>query len=272
MIFNKLFGKYKFVTMSVILAFLTVCLIALIIFLFGNEDGSLPEADSTVTEPTEYIHEDSGESLSGDSCILLLCSDTGSDDIIFMLLADFKIYSSSIVLTPLFPETKALNGKTLSENYSYGGINQLRDSIEQIRSIHIDRYAVLTRSGVTNLTELMGEITLDVKESFSYQSSDKTYEVEKGETQLGSDMLFTYFGVYAERYGDVKTAELICNMANTYIASLKDTEIDHKNLFSKLTNCFSTDLTISDYYSALSDIEYLSKHDLKCTVADDMES
>lgn len=268
MFFNKLFGKYKFVTMTVILALLVVCLILVIVNLYSGADTD----DEVTTEPVSQslaMHSGSDGELSGDSSFLVVCTDDDSDDILFMFIADFRIYSSSLLITPLSPETVVSDGRTYDDIYSYGGINMLRSGVESVRNVYIDRYAVLDRDGLSGITDLIGEINILVDEDFTYQSSDKSYEVSVGENDMGSDMLFTYLMLYAQKYGAEKFAELACDIINSYISSAEKDDIE--KLFAGLTNCFNTDVTISDYYSAKSDIEYLVEHDFKCMIANDVD-
>lgn len=264
MFFNKLFGKYKFVTMSVILGFLVACLIFVVIYFYVDTDKEMP-AETTV--PVKTSQEDGV--LSGDSCFLVVCNDDASDDINFVFLADFRVYSAELVITPLSENTCAADGRTYNDIYSYGGINLLKKSIEDVRNINIDRYAVLDRSGVRALTELMGEISLNVEESFTYQSSDKSYEVGVGKTDMGSDMLYTYLMLYSKKYGEQSFAVLVCDIINTYLADVDSEDVE--DMFSGLANCFDTDVSISDYYSAKSDIEYLVEHDMKCVLINDVD-
>lgn len=268
MFFNKLFGKYKFITMSVILVLLVFCLIFVIINLYVSDDAD-ESATTEIVSQSQLSHSEAEGSLAGDSSFLVVCNDDDSSDILFMFIADFRIYSASMIITPLSPETVVSDGKTYDDIYSYGGINMLRSGVESVRNVYIDRYAVLDRDGLIGITELMGEINILVEEDFTYQSSDKSYEVSVGENDMGSDMLFTYLMLYSRKYGAEKFAVLVCDIINTYTSSVEKDDIE--KLFAGLTNCFNTDVTISDYYSAKSDIEYLVDHYFKCIIANDVD-
>ena len=264
MIFNKLFGKYKFVTMSVILGLLVVSLVFVIVYFYGGNRQENREG----TTIRESLVSDDG-TLSGDSCFLVVCNDNNSSDIVFMFLADFRIYSAKLIITPLSAETVSADGRTYNDIYSYGGINLLEKSVEDVRNVIIDRYAVLDRAGVSTLTELVGEIRLNVSEDFTYQSSDKSYEVKVGEAEMGSDMLFTYMKLYSEKYGEQMFASLICEMINTYLVGIETDDIE--DMFSGITNCFDTNVTISDYYTAKNDIEYIVEHNIQCVMINDVD-
>lgn len=266
MFFNKLSVKNKIVAVVVAAFVLILSVVLIVVFSSGDKvDVNNNPVKSDVSSPA-----DSGNRLlSGDSCFLVVCNDDKAGDIVFMFLADFRVYSSELILTPLSSDTVSADGRSYGEVYNYGGINLLRDSIAEVRNVEIDRYAILDRSGVSALTDLMGEVSLDVNEQFTYQSSDKSYEVEAGKTDMGSDMLFTYLKLCSQKYGADKFVMLIRDMINTY---LEDIDVDDiEDTFAGLTNCFDTDVTISDYFSAVNDITYLVEHDMKCVLVNDVD-
>ena len=266
MFFNKLSGKHKVVAVASAAFLVILCIVLVLVFVFskGNNDkNDIQPADSSSVAGAE------SQLLSGDSCFLVVCNDDKAGDIVFMFLADFRVYSSKLILTPLSADTSATDGRSYSEVYSYGGINLLRDKIEEVRNVDIDRYAILDRNGMSALTDLMGEVSLDVNEPFTYQSSDKSYEVEIGQTDMGSDMLFTYLRLYSQKYGPEKFVSLIRDMINKYLESIDVDDIE--DTFAGLTNCFNTDVTISDYFSALNDITYLVEHDMECVLTNDVD-
>lgn len=268
MIFNKLFKKYKFVTMTVIIVILLAALIGVIVHFYVPENNSSIDTGN-ITGQTEETENTDG-TLSGDSTFLVVCADN-SNNIVFTFLADFKIYSQSIVITPLTADTASADNRTYGEAYAYGGINLLRTCVEEVRSIDIDRYAVIGKTGFSRLTDIMGEVTLYAQEDFSYETSDKTYGVSKGNIDMGSDMLFTYLSLIADKAdGETQVAGLVCTIINEYLKNI-DIE-DSENLFGEITNCFTTDVTISDYYTAKSDIEYIMSHGVNCILSSDVDS
>lgn len=264
MILKSNFNNKK-VFISVILLLLIV-IIAVILFVAINKHDDITDDmhENTVADfQTDY------EILSGDSTFLVVIVDE-SNEIILPFLADFKIYSNSLGLTGLTIDTVCSDGRTYSESYSYGGINLLKNNIEKTRNIVIDRYVIINKSGFSKLTELMGEVVLYAEEDFTYDTSDKTYAVSKGENEMGSDMLYTYISLLANGEGGNKNAVvIISNIINTYIANIGSD--DYEKMFGDVTNCFSTDLTISDFYTAKSDIEYLMANGFECVLSDEVD-
>lgn len=253
------FAKYKYLVMSVILVVLVLCLIGVLLHFGKKEEPAVSSAQSTLTA-TENL---SSDALCGDSKILLVCNGDSNRDLLFLMLFDFRVYSEAIVITPLSPDTLS-DGSSYREKYAYGGIDLLVSAVESVRQCQIDRYAVIDRSGFSALTDCLGAVTVDVTESYTYESSDKSYNVETGENELEAAMLYTYLRLSAEKIdGPEKVASLLCSIVNQYLSSVK--QEDTQELFGALTNCVNTDITIADYYSCRTDIEYLLDHQIKCT-------
>lgn len=254
------FIKHKYLVMSVILAVLVVCLIGVLLH-FGKkeEEPAVASAQPSGTS-TENL---SSDALCGDSKILLVCNGESNRELLFLMLFDFRVYAESIVITPLSPDTLA-DGSSYREKYAYGGIDLLVSAVESVRQCQIDRYAVIDRSGFSALTDCLGGVTVNVTESYTYESSDKSYNVETGENELEAAMLYTYLKLNAGKSdGPERVAELLSAIVNDYLAAVR--KDDAQELFGTLTNCVSTDITIADYYSCRTDIDYLLDHQTKCT-------
>ncbi len=262
MLKNILHNKKIIIVISILLVVVAVVVTAVCLHSSDNEQQT---EKNTNTQNTEL---NGNEILSGDSTFLVVVVGE-SNEIVYPFLADFKIYSGQLIVTPLSVDTVAADGRTYAESYAYGGINMLQSAVENGRNIDIDRYAVINKSGFNRLTELMGEVTLYINENFTYDTSDKTYTVTKGENSMGSDMLFTYISILAKQDNSEKNAaQVICNVINSYIENVDVS--DAEKLFGDVTNCFSTDLTISDFYSAKNDIEYLINNGFECIIFDDV--
>lgn len=249
------------------LALFIVITVAVVIIAVSVHNSD--EANKTDEDATQANEQTNGDILSGDSTFLVVIENE-ANEIVLSLLADFKIYSKTLMITPLSEDTVSPDGRTYGESYLYGGINMLKNSVESVRNINIDRYAVINKSGFNRLTELMGEVSLYVEEDFSYTTSDKTYAVTKGDNDMGSDMLFTYISILAGKdNGEQIASKLISDIINAYLVSIDLS--DAEDLFGDVTDCFSTDVTISDYYTAENDIEYLITNGMKCIIANDVD-
>lgn len=266
------FGKkHRYAIMSVVLVLLVAVLIVTVVHFYGNtdtddqSDGS--GAPAVSQENASQSRKESG-ALSGDSSFLVVCADDSGRSIVTAFLLDFKIYSETITVTPLDCSV-SYSGRTYAESFAYGGMDMLRDAVENVRNRPVDRYAVLSRKGFISLIDRLGKVTQYVEEGYTYLSSDKSNEVSAGENELEGAMLYTYMKLCAEKNDGLnRTAEMICDIINTYMATLKDA--DTLALFGDVCNCISTDLTIADYYAAQGDIEYLLSHNTVCVSAQGM--
>lgn len=248
-------------------------LIAGIVFIcfYFYSDINYKEESTTLITTTE--HQSTADStdgtLSGDSCILVVCNSETIGKPVFMALLDFQIFAERIVVTPL--DMSATDGvKSYVEHYSYGGINDLVIAVEEVRNCNIDRYITIDKNGINELTDILGSVNLYVAEDYTYESSDKSYTVESGYNDLEAAMLYTFLKINSEKDNATsKFAELLCSIINSYLKNIDINEA--QELFGELCNCVNTDITIGDYYTCSSDIEYLLTHNTQCVVFDEGE-
>lgn len=261
---NKLISKNKYIIMSVVIFLLVAGIVFVCIYFYSDSDSKTnPKTDINNSKKIEQI-DTSDNVLAGDSTILVVCNSETIGKAMFMALFDFHILSESIIITPL--DMNVSDGtRTFDQSYSYGGINKLVASVESVRNCNIDRYAIIDKNGIGELTNILGKINLYVEEDFSYLASDKSYSVDAGYNNLESAMLYGYLKANCEQSdGYEKIADLLCTIVNYYIT---DIEADQaQNLFESLCNCVNTDITISDYFTCSSDIEYLLTHNTECFV------
>lgn len=264
---HKLFGKYKYITMSAIILMLVIGIVFVCIYFYVDTDSD-SEADITVM-PTENqsVSQKNDGTLSGDSCILVVCNSDKIGEAVFAALLDFHIFAERIIVTPL--DMSVSDGvKTYAENYSYGGINDLVASVEKVRNCNIDRYVTINKDGISALTDTLGPVNLYVAEEYTYASSDKSYTVESGYNDLEAAMLYTFLKINCKSENGVnKIAQLLCTIINSYLKDIKPEEA--QELFGELCNCVNTNITVADYYTCSSDIEYLLTHDTLSVVFDE---
>ena len=264
---HKLFGKYKYITMSAIILMLVIGIIFVCIYFYSDKNDDTV-ADSTVMQTAhQSVAQKNDGTLSGDSCILVVCNGEKIGEAIFMALFDFQIFAERIIVTPL--DMNVSDGvKTYAQNYAYGGINDLIASIEKVRNCNIDRYVTINKEGISSLTDTLGAVNLYVAEEYTYASSDKSYTVESGYNELEAAMLYTFLKINSsDKNNGSKIAQLICSIVNSYLDGIEPEEA--QELFGELCNCVNTDITIADYYTCSSDIEYILTHNTQCVVFDE---
>lgn len=263
---HKLFGKYRYITMSAIILILIASIIFVYFYFYSDKSENNDIKPSASTTEYQSTSDKNDGTLSGDSCILVVCNSEKIGEAIFMTLLDFHIFAERIIITPL--DLNVTDGtKSYAENYAYGGINDLIVAVEKIRNCKIDRYVIIDKDGISKLTDILGSVNLYVSEDYTYESSDKSYTVSAGYNDLEAAMLYTFLKINSEK--DNKIAELLCSIVNTYLPEIDPNE--SQELFGELCNCVNTDITIGDYYTCSSDINYLLTHNTKCFIFDEGE-
>lgn len=258
--------KYKNIVMSAIIAVLVLSII-LVWNMFYSDRNNAPDGNITTTGK-HAVQDDSDNVLSGDSTILFVCNDEVVGKAVFMFLLDFQIVAEKIVLTPLDMNVSDGN-KTYSESYSYGGANDLVASVEKVRNCDIDRYITISKDGISGITDVLGPVNLYVAEQFTYASSDKNYTVDVGYNDLEAAMLYTFLKINCEKKSESEFAQVLCEIINSYFENIDVAEA--QSLFGELCNSINTDITIADYYTCSSDIEYLLTHKTKCVAFNEGE-
>lgn len=250
--------KKRYIAMGCFIALLVVIL-AVVILVFYTGDGNAKKTH--IKENSESLTSAQSGLLSGDSNFLVVCNGKNPGEIVFMTLVEFRIYSESIIVTPLSAETD-VSGSTYGEYYSYGGISMLRNAVENTRQCKIDRYVVMNEDGFCDIIDMMGKFSVNVQEKFTYVSSDKSYVVSEGENEFESPMLFSYIKVLADKDNPEILADLLCTVVNEYMLGVESD--DAQEYFEDLCNYVNTDVSIADYYSCSADIEHLIKSDTVC--------
>ncbi|MBO5935521.1 MAG: LCP family protein [Clostridia bacterium] len=257
----KFLSKYKYIIMSAIILILISGIIFVSIYFFSDSDNTENLKTQVQVVNSENV-ELSDNILAGDSTILVVCNSETIGKAMFMVLFDFHILSEQIIITPL--DMNVSDGeRTFDQCYSYGGINKLLSSVESVRNCKIDRYVIIDKNGIGELTNILGKINLYIDEEYTYFASDKNYSVDKGYNSLESAMLYGYLKSICDNSDGYKEiGETLCTIVNFYIS---DIEADNaQELFEKLCNCINTDITISDYFTCSSDIEHLLTHNTEC--------
>lgn len=256
----SIINKHRYVFMSCLLAILVVILIVVIVCF--NSDKSKTDTVNSEYDNSESLTTSHDGLLSGDSRFLVICNGENPGEIVFMTLVEFRIYSETIIVTPLSAETD-VSGSSYGEYYSYGGISMLKNAVESTRQCKIDRYVIMDEDGFCEIIDMLGKVSVFVEEEYTYASSDKSYTVSVGENELESHMLFSYINVLSQKNDNLtELADLFCLIVNEYIPDI-DAD-DAQDYFEDLCNCVNTDVSIADYYSCSADIAHLLTENAVC--------
>lgn len=254
-------NKKNIVLLSVIIVLL---LLICIVVAFFNKTEYQNTLNDNVNTTTANIGDDNV--FAGDCNILFVCNADGVGNAAFAMLLEFQIYSESISIS-MIDMTTSDGNQTFADSYSYGGVNSLINSIENVRNCSVNRYMIIDKSGVGQLTEILGKVNLYVTEGFTYTASDKSYAVAAGSNDMESDMLYTYLDILSKKNDTSILADTLCDIINFYIAGISAD--NSEKLFGDICNCVVTDITITDYFSSKNDFEYLLSHNPECYLEHD---
>ena len=252
--------KHIFVIFVIII--LVAAILAVVFVLYNkNETDSTP----VQSESVPYIADDTV--FAGDSNLLFVCNGDSIGDSVFAMIMEFRIYSETIDVTLLDMNT-VNNDKTYAESYRYGGIDSLINSVQTVRNCSINRYMIIDKTGIGKITDKLGSVTLNVAESFTYNATDKSYEVSAVNTDLGSDALYTYLTILGNYPDNEKLKDAICTILMNYISKINAE--NSEMIFGELCNSVTTNITIADYYTSKDDFNYLLSHNPECNISDDV--
>lgn len=253
--------SHRYIFMKCLIAILVFILFAVILY-FNADKADSDDSVQLSNNSIEDLTTSHDNLLSGDSRFLVICNGDYPGEIVFMTLVEFRIYSETIIITPLSSKTE-VSGSTYSDYYSYGGISMLKNAIENTRQCIIDRYVIMDEDGFCDIIDMMGKVTVYIEEEYTYASSDKSYKVSVGENDLESHMLFSYIKVLAQKNDNMsELAELFSLIVNEYIPNIDVDEA--QDYFEDLCNYVNTDVSIADYYSCSIDIAHILSEDAVC--------
>ncbi len=248
-------NKKNIILLSVIFVLLILICIVIAVFNKAENKNTLNNENTTAANVID------DNVFAGDCNILFICNSEGVGNAAFAMLLEFQIYSESISIS-MIDMTTSDGNQTFADSYSYGGINSLINSIENVRKCSVNRYMIIDKSGLGRLTEILGKVNLYVTEGFTYTASDKSYEVAAGNNDMESDMLYTYLDILSKKNDTSILADTLCDILNFYISGIGAE--NSEKLFGDICNCVVTDITITDYFSSKNDFEYLLSHNPEC--------
>lgn len=131
--------------------------------------------------------------------------------------------------------------------------NASGDEIKQVLSsrynIEVNRYLILTETKYKSVFRTLGDITLNIPDDVVYDADNMFLELPRGENVLSAEKVHKYMRYISENFDGEKAAHRhaeICSAAfESFFTAANFSDAD--NLFAKLVNCFSSDITIVDY-------------------------
>ncbi|MBR2730666.1 MAG: LCP family protein [Clostridia bacterium] len=189
---------------------------------------------------------------AGKKTFLLWCAEKSTNRLQAIWLVRCEMPQRRLTALALAPETPvAMGGKgsTLDATFASGGARALRDAVQAMLGAPIDRYVGAYETGLINMVNYMGGLTVDVPAQINYRSDALTLVLVKGQQTLKGDSLFKYFQ-YLSIGGAVGRAELAQAMLDICAGVFRSQNTEKRSrIFSKMMGTLQTDLSIVDYSS-----------------------
>ena len=209
----------------------------------GGEEQTQTQSAADATE---------GTAPAGEKTFLLWCAEKSTNRLQAIWLVRCEMPGRRLTALALAPETPvAMGGKgsTLDETFASGGARALRDVVQAMLGRPVDRYIGAYETGLINMVNYMGGLTVDVPAQINYRSDTLTLVLVKGSQTLKGDSLYKYFQ-YLSIGGAAGRAQLSQAMLDICAGVFRAQNTEKRSrIFSKMMGTLQTDLSIVDYSS-----------------------
>ncbi|MCG1009175.1 LCP family protein [Salinicoccus sp. ID82-1] len=229
---NNIKKKKRMRKRTLIPLILLAVLIALVLYVFFSYQSGLKiaEENGVEQETFEFNGDDNND---GKKNILLLGADREVDgtqrtDVIMLAQYDFMNKEMKLVslMRDIYVDIPGYQSYKINSVYSLGGVELLRQTIEQNFGIEVEEYAVVDYQAFESVVDVINRngITIDVEKDMSAKIDT---ELKQGEQQLGGQDLLAYARFRHDAEGDfgrVRRQQQVIN-------ALKDEALSVGNIF-----------------------------------------
>lgn len=185
-----------------------------------------------------------------DATLLMWCADSKRENLRFLWLCSFEVPENEVKLYSLDPKTVVDSGgvsRTLEGCYSASGATELIKAVESFAGVKINRYIGSTDSQFKTMINYFGGFEINVPEQTEYRSEEFNLMLIKGKQNIKGDTMFRYMRYLATNgtQGRVQQSEVLMQILSS-VLSKKNTD-RMSNIYSKLSNNLTTDITIVDF-------------------------
>lgn len=253
--------KYLYFFLSFSIAFLLLSLM----FLFLMSAVNPVASDTLVREPepdavsSVYLPSES-DSLS----VLFMGVETDGAACGTFILARFDPATGKVPVA-VFPAQTAVKNKdkteALSEVYRFGGAGYTKTVLSETLGVPIDRYVRVNMDAFIASAAAIGSVEFDLPSEVTVVRGGASYTLSNGKQLLDGQKVADiiryqdYPGGESERCNI--TAGLTCAIVNQRMDICLSTVVD--NVFEKIINLISTDISYSDYYDRKNAAEFLAR-------------
>ncbi len=199
-----------------------------------------------------------------DKTYFFWCADSGSKELRFAWLVNFRLPEAKVTVCTLSPDTLLSDGtETLEKVLAKSGEKEAVKKLGEHTGIVIDGYIGSNEQSFKAMINYLGGATVTVPEQIEHRCSEFTVILVKGKQNLKADSLFKYLrylGTLGAR-GENLQATVLMEMLDG-IFRPANTEKREK-YFSKLSNTVKTDLSIVDYSASEEGIKAFMQSGIK---------
>ncbi len=211
-----------------------------------------------VSEPSSVWQEET------DKTYFFWCADSGSKELRFAWLVNFRLPEAEVTVCTLPPDTLLSDGtETLEKVLAKSGENEAVKKLEEHTGIKIDGYIGSDEQSFKAMINYLGGANVTVPEQIEYKSDEFTVILVKGKQNLKADSLFKYLrylGTLGSRGENLQSTVLTEILDGIFKPA--NTE-KRERYFSKLSNTVKTDLSIVDYSASENGIKAFMQSGIK---------
>lgn len=218
----------------------------------------------SVTETVPVSEESTVWQAEADKTYFFWCADSGSKELRFAWLVNFRLPEAEVSICTLSPDT-VLSGSTdtLGKVLARDGEIEAAKRLEEHTGIPIDGYIGSDERSFKAMINYLGGATVTVPDQIEYRSDEFTVILVKGKQNLKADTLFRYLrylGTLGQRGERLRSTALMEILDGVFRPA--NTE-KRERYFSKLSNTVRTDLSIVDYSASEDGIKAFMQSGIK---------
>ena len=168
-----------------------------------------------------------------------------------------------ISILPISPSAKISSGGLETkpiDSFKTLGIQGLCDAAESYVGFKVDKYILITDSGLLNALKFLGDLEYKQEERLSYKSNDLVLDIPRGEQLLSPDTvvrLTKYNSIVHKGNSSEKNAKILLYAVNSYLG--KDLAENSESYFSNLINYVQSDISAVDFADSKNLLEELAR-------------
>lgn len=179
------------------------------------------------------------------------------------LLARFDPVSGRVPVI-VFPSQTAIKNagktETIAEVYRYGGAEFTKDALAETLSLPIDRYIKMRTDSFISAAAVIGTVEYDLPESITVNRDGASVTLNIGNQLLDGQKAADVIG-HSYPEGELYRCKVTASLAAAIINQRKDIFLTTvaDNVFEKIINIISTDISYSDYYNRKNAAKFLAQ-------------